>query len=64
MHRLNHLTGAGKVGVLCFLLSLSIGYFTGLLFVNTTTSLSPIGIERITMVIFQIMKVSLILIKN
>lgn len=46
MYRLNHLTKAGKVGILCFLVSLSIGYFTGLLFVNTTTSLSPTGIEE------------------
>ncbi len=46
MFRLNHLSKVGKIGILCFLISLSTGYFTGLLFVNTTTSLSPSGIEE------------------
>ena len=46
MYRLNSIKRYGKIGILFFLISLSVGYFTGLLFVNNTTSLNADGIEE------------------
>ena len=46
MNRLNSIKRYGKIGILFFLFSLSVGYFTGLLFVNNTTSLNADGIEE------------------